>query len=53
MKTKKLENCTYETTATLTHEHQYSQEDAESLENLMSTFGLTNDDEKNKMRFIQ
>ena len=53
MKTKKLENCTYETTATLTHEHQYSQEDAESLENLMSAFGLTNDEEKHKMRFIQ
>ena len=53
MKTKKLENCTYETTATLTHEHQYSKEDAESLENLMSTFGLTNDEEKHKMRFIQ
>ena len=52
-KTKNLENCRYETTATLTHEHLHSQSDAEILENFMQTFELKDETEQEKMRFIQ
>lgn len=53
VRTLKLTQCQYETTATLTHEHNYSQSDAESLENFIKIFGLTDTNEQNKMRFIQ
>lgn len=53
VKTRKLENCTYETTALLTQEHIYSDEDRTNLAFLLDTFGLKNSEEREKMKFIQ
>lgn len=53
MKTKKIENCSYETTAILTFEHKYNAENTKNTENLMNIFGLQNSEEREKMLFIQ
>lgn len=52
-KIKSLGECRYETTAHLTLEHTFSQNDAEKVENYMNIFGLEDAAEREKMRFIQ
>lgn len=50
VQSKRLDQCMYENTVTLTLEHQYQEKDKSDLEILMTTFGIT---DKEKMRFIQ
>lgn len=50
---KSIGQCRYENTLTLNLEHKYSKADAEKLEEYMQKFQITDDKEKEKMRFIQ
>ncbi len=50
---KKLENCKYENTITLTNKHSYSQKDSEELQSYFKIFAITDSGEQAKLNFIQ
>lgn len=51
--TKKIEGCTYENSLTFQTKHTYSDTDRKTLATYFSTFGISENEDQAKMKFIQ